>query len=443
MQFVLLAIFAGCSIVGLARPFVALMGLIAVTMINPGELYPLLGALRLERVLVAVTLLGLFLQPEKLIFPKLTMRLFYFWVAMFFTVPFSFWPGGAFDFTTGFGKFILYHFLIVNMVNTKERFRAMLVVFAVLVGWIGGGALYAYASGTYDANALRNGFERAVGLTTSNGDPNTLGTTLVVSLPLLVLVFSDPKKFNKLVALVTVLLSVTAVMLTGSRTSFANLCLLVMGFTLNRKTVKFLPVVLALAVVTWMSVPEKYKERYTEILDVTSGKKKDESYESHRIAREIGFEMFKDYPLTGVGAGQFAIAAGQEYWPGRVKLWLNPHNLVVQLVAELGIIGTICWIAFMMLFLKTLFRLNRELKNDMSQHPLIRNFPRACLFAIAGLFIAGLFGHNLYRASWYQMAAMTAALDHILFRVQIEKGEEPALLVEPHDPVAVESQVES
>jgi O-antigen ligase len=426
MSILMLVVFVALAIGGLFRPFIGLLGLLAVTMVNPGELSSLLAVLRLERVFVLISCLGLFLRPEKVVIPKLTIRLLIFWAAMFVTVPMSFWPGGSFAFAFDFSRVILYHFLTVNLVNTKERFLTFLVVYSGLVGWIAGGALYAYSRGTFDAAALRNGFERATGLTVSNGSPNALGTTLVVGLPVVVLMFLFPSMWKRLAAVAIVALSVAAVVLTGSRTSLVNLCTLAGGFLLSRRTIRYVPAVVIIALVTWTFMPQQYKNRYLAVADITTGQKVDVSYEQHRIAREIGLQMFLDYPLTGVGAGQFPIAAGEQYWPGRVRLWMNPHNLFIQLAAEMGILGVLTWGSFLWLYVTTLFRLNREVRDDEELPRALKYFPKACLFTLAGLIIAGLFGHNLYRSTWYIMAALAVSLDGILrARATVPQVERP------------------
>lgn len=412
MQYLMLIVFAWFVVRALFRPFEGLIGLLAVTMMNPGEIWPIFTTLHIERILVALTAVGIFIRPVPLVYPVLTKRLLFFWGSMFLTIPFSFWPGGSMGFTLDFGRIILYHFLTVNLIDTPDRFKKFVFVFALLIGWVGGGALWAYAHGSFDANALRNGFERAQGLTSSNGNPNSLGLTLVAGLPMVVLLFPQSSFWQKILASVIVILALIAMLLTGSRTTFSILCVLVgVSMLTSRKSLKFIPVIILLAFFTWSFTPEQYKQRYSAIVDITSGAKTDESFEAHRLARQAGLAMFIDYPILGVGAGQFSVAAGQHYWPGPVKLWLNPHNLYVQIPSELGIVGVIAWLGFLIPFVKMVFRLRKQLKGRQDVPALLCYFPNACLFALASLFLGGCFGHNLYRQTWYQLAALIVVLD--------------------------------
>jgi O-antigen ligase len=398
---------------GLVKPFEGLLGLLAVTMINPGEIWPIIATMHIERLLVLVIFIGLIRQPARLIYPPLTKKIIIFWMAMVISIPLSFWPGGAVGFCLDFARIILYHFFIVNLTDTTKKFFILLFVFALLIGWVGGGAVWGYAHGSFDNMAIRNGFERATGLSESNGNPNTIGLTMVSGLPLVLLILGSEKKWQKVVGLIVALLAVSALILSGSRTSFVNFVLISLALLLNRKNIKFIPVLMVLGVVLWGIIPQQDKERYADIFAVASGKQEDESYIAHRQAREAGYAMIKDYPITGVGAGQFPIAAGTKYWPTQEKLWENPHNLYVQIPAELGIIGVVAWVSFMVTFVKTGTKLKRLFAQPeyASLPKPLKNFPRACMFALAALFIGGMFGHTLYRHTWYLLAGMIAALE--------------------------------
>ena len=127
--------------------------------------------------------------------------------------------------------------------------------------------------------------------------------------------------------------------------------------------------------------------------------------------------MFKDNPLTGVGTGEFSNANGAKYWPGpRPKLWLNAHSLYIQLLAELGLVGVLAFT----FFLVTLFRLNRRLSQQLASvadcPSWMRQFPTACMLTLLVLLFAGYSSHNLYRSTWYMVAALTASLQLILAR---------------------------
>lgn len=434
MSVIVLIVFVAFAIAAIKNPFVGLLGLMSAFMINPGELSPLAATIHVELLIFLAVLVSTLLH-QKLTFVGLSRKMAILWFATLLSVPFSFWPSSALSFSYDFFRILLFNILFVTLVNTMHRFRTALILYVALTGWVAGGALWSYANGVFDVNALRNGFERATGLTTSNGSPNSLGMTLVASLPLTALLWKGTFRLKALAVIVTGM-SLVAIVLTGSRTSFACLLLLIVSFAFTKKTGLFyLAGFGILAVALWPFVPDQYKERYSEISDIASGKKKDESYESHRLTRLAGWHMFLDYPISGVGAGQFGIANGQKYWPGPgKKLWLNSHNLYIQIIAELGIIGAIAWLVFIIPFVRDCFRLKKLVYLRQQPPPLIRSFPTGALFCLVALFIGGWTGHNLYRWMWYLLAAMVTALQQMSSKDNepIDETEAPIQQPEQH-----------
>lgn len=71
---------------------------------------------------------------------------------------------------------------------------------------------------------------------------------------------------------------------------------------------------------------------------------RDESLSLRMLGLELGFRLFASAPWFGVGPGEFAGAAFALGLPREMaanNLWTSPHNLVVQLLAEAGIVGTL------------------------------------------------------------------------------------------------------
>ena len=63
-------------------------------------------------------------------------------------------------------------------------------------------------------------------------------------------------------------------------------------------------------------------------------------------AWKAGLNMFASRPLCGVGAGVFEVAYGKEYKPeGTPAKWMAPHSSYVQVLAETGLMGFVCFVA--------------------------------------------------------------------------------------------------
>jgi len=406
-------------------PYKGLLGLLGVAIIQPGELYSIFDTLHVERMLALLVLVSLFLHGKKLAFPKMTRRVLGFWLAMFLSIPFSWWISGTFTFTFDFGRIIIFHLLIVALVDNDQRFKAFVIEFALLLGWLAGSSVWGYYHGAY---TFAMGIERASGLTSSGGDPNSLGLTLVSGLPLPLLLFFKGKGTSRWLGLASAVIAVYGVLLTGSRTSFFALLFLGMCFVFSRKkNLLLLPVLVVLLAGIWTVLPLEYQQRYMSV----ENRKTDESYLNRLLAWRAGWMMFKDRPITGVGAGQFAYANGAKYWPDkRHPIWLQPHSLYIQVMAELGIIGIIAFLMFLITLLRTNLKLSRRLRSMTSFSPLTQYFPLVCTLSVWVLLFAGYSGHNLYRNTWYMLAAMTGALALQLER-QPEQQQSPTAREEP------------
>lgn len=413
MQFVILIAVSIMLVWAVGNPFVGLIGLLTVNILRPGELYPVFASLHMERVLAIVVLASLLFHEKRIAVPKITKTVLAFWGTMILAIPFAIWQTNSLEFCLTFGQVITYHLMIVTLVKTEKRFQTFLIIFMVLIGWLAVSSLISYLQGNV---IVAMGIERASGLTSAGGDPNTLGLTLVSALPLIVLVLNkEMPKWARILALGVCGMAVVTVISTGSRMSFFSLILAIGLFAATRKhRFIYVPVALILLGLGWILIPQQYKDRY----ETVNSLEKDESYQNRLRAWQAGWGMFKSNPLTGIGPGNFAVAAGTEFWPGEGrKHWLNAHSLPLKAIGELGLFGTLAFIY--MLF--TLFRLNREMKRVAREEPdlpgYLAGFPVACDFALIILLIGGYTSHNLYRSTWFMLASLSGAL-HIMLQAR-------------------------
>lgn len=388
-------------------PFAGLLALLMITVIQPGELYPLFGTLRVERLMVLLVGFSAFLnQDVKFRLTPISKRLVWFWIAVVAGIPFAFWPGGTFWSALEFGKTIVYHVLIAILLTTEERFRAFLFTFSGLITYLAATSAYTYFHG---GSVFAQGIDRAQGLTSSGGDPNSLGLTLASGLPIICLfVLKGTKRSSRLIGIAMVAIVVYTIILTGSRSAFFCLIGLVVLFGATRKKAPILvPAAALLALITWQIIPAEYQQRYTSVKNLDE----DASYQNRLIAWRSGMLMFRDNPLTGVGMANFPNANGSKYWVGKgTKIWLQPHSLYVQLPAELGLLGVITFLLYLISIVRTNRWLKRQLATLEGFSPPTRYFPVACSFSIVALLIGGYAAHDLYRTTWYMLGALTAAL---------------------------------
>jgi O-antigen ligase len=405
MAFVILIVIIGLAFRGITRPFIGLLGLVVVYLVQPGELYPVLAPLHLERTLAVFVLASFFFHGNRFRFPLVTKWFLAFYAVMILSIEFAFWRGNSIDFCISFAEIVVYHLLIVSLVTTEERFNQLMVVFVALMGWLAASSAVLYAEGV---RIVTMGIERASGATSAGGDPNTLGTTLVSAMPLeFLLMLKGNNKWVRMLALLVFAISVYVLIVTGSRTSFFafGVCLLLIMLADWKKRLKYLPIILALSPLLWMAIPQQYKARYETVDNL----KDDDSYQNRVLSWEGGIKMFEHNPVTGVGPQNYASANGMHYWPGKPRHFLDAHSLYFKLLGELALAGIITFSGYIF----TLFRLNARLLREAKHSTrgvIVRKFPVYCNVALLILFFAGYSGHNLYRNTWYVFGALSAAL---------------------------------
>jgi putative inorganic carbon (hco3(-)) transporter len=429
MMWIIIA--AICIVIGwgLFDPFVGLLGLVAVNIVQPGELYPLLDAFHVERVMAVLVLVSLLVHRKNLAFPDISKLFFIFWLTMFLSIPFAFWRMGAFESTLDFSRIVIYHILVVNLVTTPRRFRIFLTVFVLLTGWLAASSYISFLGGGY---YLESGhFARAEGISSSGGNPNELGLSLVCALPLVVVLALRKSWRYRVIGIGVALISLYAIVFTGSRMAFISLIFVLAAYTFSAgKRLVFLPVAIALLAIIWQVMPPEYQQRYLSVRSL----KDDDSYQNRVLAWHAGWHMFLDYPLTGVGVGQFPIADGTKYWPNsEERIWLNAHSLYLQLLAELGLFGVFAFGAY----LYSLFRLNYRLRKELSVFPgvppWLRFYPTACSLSLLVLLFAGYSSHDLYRSNWYMLGALSGCVQMFVNkeRVKLRRAKKTVQVAEP------------
>ena len=122
----------------------------------------------------------------------------------------------------------------------------------------------------------------------------------------------------------------------------------------------------------------------------------------------IGVEIFKNYPIWGVGVGGFPVAFNEEIVkdPARIKFWKYgraAHNDYLQILCELGIIGFILWMFFIVEVFRMAFRTKVILERLNETYLVAIN--RGLIAALVGLMVASMF-LGLYSSKYMWMLFM-------------------------------------
>ncbi len=405
MEFVVVAILLILAMVGLVRPYIGLLAFLIIMELQPGELYPSLAPLHLERI-VAVLLVGSFLlHGEKLRFPAPTRWMLAFYGAMLVSIPLAFWRANSISSCISFLEIVVYVVFATALLTTESRIRWFILVYVLLVDWLGGTALYNYAHGIWQ---VRMHIERAIGITSSAGDPNSLAATLLFSVPLSIALMTRTNPlWMRIIGLGSIAMDAVMVVDTGSRGAALGVLFLVFLLLFRKpKNLLYLPVLIALSPLVWSVIPQQYKARYETLNHL----KDDASYQNRILSWQGGIKMFESNPLTGIGAGDYTYANGVKFWPGAGrKHFLNAHSLYFKLIGELGLVGLFTFGGYLI----CVFRLNWRLRKLLAERNVsgfLRPLPSLFIIILLQLLFEGYAAHNLYRTQWFVVGAMAASI---------------------------------
>jgi probable O-glycosylation ligase (exosortase A-associated) len=405
-----------CGVMVLARPFWGLLLYTCLFLIRPGELYPALAPLHLERVVGAVTLVGMFFaqyqREGRLLIDRSrqTSLLLAFLAAVLLSVPFAYWRMGAVAGFIEMLKLVALYLLVVQLVDSRRRLRIYIWLLSLLTVYVAAGAFGDYLRGV---SHFAMGVDRAVGETSISSDPNQLGTTLAVAVPwFLLLALYRPLRGWRIFFGLAMLLSVVTMTLTGSRASLLGfLAGMLYLWCASRRRILIGIAGLALLVTGFLVLPDQYKTRYSTI----TSEQLDGSSQARLDTWVTGLRMTIDRPVFGVGIRCFGTAHAGGYSPEYRRNWLESHSLYIQVLAELGLVGAT---VFLLLWLEFL-RLNRRAARLLAADDRWRfetTLLRAIFAGFAVLLVSGIFGHSLLRYTWYVYAGLSLCVLRIYLK---------------------------
>jgi len=256
------------------------------------------------------------------------------------------------------------------------------------------------------------------------GGPNQLAGLLLSLLPFLVaLILCSKSFFLRLMLIGCGGLTLFVLLLTGARIALIALVALALFYVLrSKRKVISLVMGVVLALTLWFSLPKQYQQRYLTVKQYAEGGKLDDSNKLRLAIWDAGWRMFLDHPILGVGAGQFPTAYGTVYSGRYHTAWMNPHNLLLQVTCELGLVGLVIFGCFLFQIWKGI----REVLRRRESPGFETNYQiaLACNFMLLGVALISSVSHTLFRPYWYLLAGIVAANRAVAARQELNVGYE-------------------
>ncbi len=313
----------------------------------------------------------------------------YYWIAfnlwMFLCVPFSSWKYGSFMLAKNYVRDdLLMLFTIAGLVVSWRECR-------LLVRIIGIAAILNVITGRIFANV--EGGRLALDFGTV-GNPNDYAAHLLLTLPfVLVTIYNSRSILARLIAFATICGGVLFILRTGSRGALIALVIcsafaFLRGSGLQRMVLMCLAPVVIVAVFAYVPAAALQRIVSFSASEQDASAEALQSSEARRYLLQKGLEYTAEFPLFGVGPGQFPGYEGSHNKViGDHGMWHQTHNVWVQVSSECGIPGALFFLGG---YISSFLMLNRTFRKAARRPDCrdIRNTTFCVMLGMVGFCVA-------------------------------------------------------
>ncbi|MFH1701759.1 MAG: O-antigen ligase family protein [Candidatus Zixiibacteriota bacterium] len=400
---VLIAIIGGAMI--FMYPFLGLVIFVILSFIRPADFMPALAAIPLAKVIGGATLIALIFARIRTrdfeLGGRQAMLLFAFAATLFISIPLSFWPQHSLEISLDFLKIILFYFLFVNIVRDLKKLKIISLIAMASIIVLCLSTIQSFLTGNARAASVIG-----EGLF---GDANDIALVLVTAIPLTgyLMIGRGWKQHYRVIQIGLILLLIVGTIVTKSRGGFLGLAvvLFMMIMKLRSKTLGII-MFLGVIIIALAFLPSEFSDRYSTI----GTYEQDSSAMGRLYAWQAGINMMIARPITGVGVGCFETAFGNAFRPagyGSAK-WMAPHNTLIQVGGETGLIGLAI---FMYLYLYSLFQLRKLKPGENNKHKeSIGKIKSIIMISLIGFGVAAFFLTQAFNYILYFLIASVASL---------------------------------
>ncbi len=374
--------------------------------VRPQSLYPALDILPWSQSFLMLTIF--FAVVDRTVsWPSNTMNklLILFTVILIVSGIFAFYPQASWGYRNTMLSWILAYFLVVSIVNTKERLFLFVLIYLLFnlkmgqhgaIEWIRRGFTFEKYGLSGAPGPFRNSGEYAIQM--------LIFGSLAISFVLSLRVYWG--RYKTWILFAAAFTGYVTVMGASSRGS--QIALAVIGIWVLLKLKNGLKGAIALVVLgglLYNLLPDEQMQRFTNMgEDQTS---------LQRVAYwEAGIKVIKDYPVLGVGYNNWMPYMTNLYPEGigvLNKIELS-HNIFIQAGSELGLFGL--FIFLMMVIVA--FKMNAKTRSIITEDDKFTLYLSYGLDAgLIGFLVAGSFVTVLYYPFFWIQIAMIAMLNNV------------------------------
>ncbi|NKE72126.1 O-antigen ligase family protein [Candidatus Manganitrophus noduliformans] len=385
-----------------------------------GGRVPILGKIRIEFLVGSLALCLILMRKldrsrKAESGNQFNYAIIFFFISMLITIPISYWPGKSIETLIRVLKYFSIYIMIVSTVDTEEKLKQFVWTYLMMVFLIVGEPFLGVITGNATFGSHR-GYDRLMGATGLWAHPNSLGGFASANLPFLYFLYkAENSKLKRWLILAIAVSSIGSIIFTGSRTAYVGV-LGVVGaiWIVNPHKIRNIVLALFFLVVIWFVMPDDYRNQFLSLKSMDEViLSKDEAVDGSMMERwEIvrdAWMIFLDHPFLGVGVDAFPTVRG-----ARFNRWQDTHNLYLQVLTNLGIIGGIAFFNLMVSIFKNLTRTKRHLETLGGRENIwLSQLAQAVTIFVLGRLIVGMFGMDLYENYWWFAGGLSVVMRRV------------------------------
>jgi O-antigen ligase len=402
-----LALAGGVGIVGLTvmfvEPFVGLVNYLLFIYLRPQDYVralmgmPLMLMIGAATCLIVVLHMAVMKRAITLARSPNNLLVLWFGLAIVASQLATLLPRGVIGAIADFVPTAILYLLVANLVTSERRLKFVLNLLVMLTMVLAVQGVVQYYTGRgLGGQDTYEGRIQAIGIF---ADPNDLALALVMVQPLLLLKLLEPAPpSHKLLASVAMAVLTYGLFLTQSRGGLLAFGMLIM-IALSRRLGRAIGLSIGAFLMVAMVVLSPRMAQISTEEGSTYGRIE---------AWTTGMELFQQFPLFGVGFGNYT-----EY---HIR---TAHNSLVLCAAELGIVGLFAWVMLIYMSVKNLGYISRELKASGRRSSAI--YVETIRLGFFSYLVAAYFLSRTYNELLFIFLGLTTAITHMFVRATGER----------------------
>jgi len=369
-----------------------------------------LGEIRFDLLLMsAIFIVATFFtgQREKYEINFTTKIILFLMLYVIVTIPFVEWPGSVLQNIENWVKCLAFYYFTIRIIDTKQRLRIFTYAFiTVQIIRVIEPVYLHLADGYWGSFASMQNWEymnRLAGAPHDIINPNGLAHVILTVLAF-IYYFHNMTPCSRFMFYIIAPALLYALILTGSRSGMIGLLTIgIMYLYFSKKKILLVSIMLFVLAMSAFYMQDDMKDRYASIFDSSS---QNRMTAEGRIAGMItDIELSLRRPIFGHGLGT-SLEANANY-TGRYQI---SHNLYAEIAIELGLVGLMIFIAYIMSVIKNIIHTVRIEKKKHIHENFVTSFQQGMITWILMNIVFSFASYGLLSYEWYLFGGLSVVL---------------------------------